>query len=295
MVNSVRTEPEVVLPDDALASRREFEDWCRFHHAEGFAGSDARRRDPDVLLFGRWLAPLLEGDESLCPHLARDGFWEAWTSLAFARAVRPGARVVDLGGHVGWFTWLALARGAERVFYAEPQPEAARCLIGGLRAAGLLWRVDRWLGSVGALWTVAELFTYGRLTGSASLVPAAGGSYTPDGSLRTSVAPLDALLDHDPEWARRPVDVVKVDVEGAEADAWDGMAGTLRRSPDALVLLEVGEARGYDLGAFLRRIRGAGYPLRVVDESDGEPAEATEDEILAEAHHAGLPVLWLRK
>ncbi len=240
-----------VLPDEALGDRGAFEEWCRLRHAVN-VGS--------VTVFGKWPMDLPRLDESLAPCLRRDGFWESWVSLAFARRVRPGAYVVDAGAHAGWFTLLALARGAARVLAIEPQPEIVAGLARTVADCRLGGRVDLWCGALGAAWGAEDLLLYGGLTGSASFLRAA--TQAPTGTLRVPVAPLDGLLDG---WAPWPcVDIVKVDVEGAEAAAWAGMVRTLEGNPRVAVVMEVARGRGYDLETLVAWIEGTGFAVRGV-------------------------------
>lgn len=259
----------VVVPDDWLADRATFE--ARLHDLATPSSPGDLLPPAAVFVFGKWWLRLPQADESIAPHIARDGYWESWVSLAFARLVRPGAAVVDLGAHAGWFTLLALARGAERVFAAEPQPELAALLRETLHENGLAGHAEVYGNAVGRAWAAEDLLTYGAMTGSASLEAGAAPGWEPSGRIRVGVAPLDGLLDR-PPWRR--VDVVKVDVEGAESAVWDGMAATLARNPQAVVLMEAGPGRGYPLPDFVARILTDGFRIRLVAET-GElvPAE----------------------
>lgn len=271
---------ETVMEEDALLDRAAFEVWCRDSHHAAPNG---------VFLFGRWEMHLPVGDESVAPCLRDDGFWESWVSLALARYLRAGMRVVDVGAHAGWYTLLALARGATRVLAVEPQPELSALLRRTLRGAGLADSVDHWVGCLGASWGVADLHLYGYHTGNASLRRAEG--WEASETLRTGIAPLDGLLHSWRPWSGT-VDVVKVDAEGAEAGIWDGMRGTLDRNPQALVVMEVARNRGYDLDAFLSRLEAAGWPALAVRE-DGEigPLEGTS----LDAEGTRWTTLWLRR
>lgn len=244
------------------------------------------------LLFGHWWMRIHRQDESVCPHLIRDGYWESWVSLAVARAIRPGWRVVDAGAHVGWYTFLALARGAERVFAVEPQPDLSALLRRSLEDNGLADRADHWSGALGEAYGARDLLLYGNLTGSASLEEHAAEGWTPTGRGLVGVAPLDGLLLDRPGWRR--VDLVKVDVEGAEVQVWRGMQKTLAANPQAAVVMEVAARRGYDVLAFLREMADAGWRARFVADS-GSLTALPEDPgrlFKPEAAHA-WETLWI--
>lgn len=267
------------VPDWWLSNRKEFEKQC---HKSAWQNSAE-----NALLFGKLWTRLRVGDESVCPHITRDGYWESWVSLAVARVVKPGWRVVDIGAHVGWYTMLALARGAEKVVAIDPQVEMIQLLNDTLRQNGMKDKVSLLAVAVGVMNRQAQLLTYGTLTGSASLYPAVG--WSPKGQEQVEVYTLDDALEP-LDFGR--IDLIKVDVEGAEASVWDGMTGTRDANPEAVVVMEVGSPRGYNLESFLLKIKDSGYPLRYVN-YDGEVVDTDIDTVLANAKD--LPTLWLQR
>ncbi len=123
-----------------------------------------------------------------------------------------GAVVVDVGMHVGAFSYLALTRGAHVVYGFEPESvNYARASINlapfGGRAQ--LSRRALWRSDVPA----------GPLHFFASSDPANAGGGTliweTDGPLIDAV-PFDDAIDSASEQGRRRVEVVKIDCEGAE-------------------------------------------------------------------------------
>jgi FkbM family methyltransferase len=75
------------------------------------------------------------------------------------------------------------------------------------------------------------------------------------------------------------LDVVKIDVEGAEEAIWAGMQETLDRSPNIKIFMEVNAQRSYAPEAFMADISSR-FPLRTVDRT-GRPAPITKREVLA--------------
>ena len=171
-------------------------------------------------------------------------------------SLRPGGTFVDVGANLGYFTLVAAAAVGPhgRVLALEPHPELAAELRENLAANGLDQVEVR---EVAAAETPARLelsgFAIGGNWGSASLVnPAA------DGAPRFTVdaRPLDALLA---EAGLDAVDLVKLDVEGAEERVLRGMAAGLAAHRYRRVLLELhpGQVHAPDelparIGALLR-------------------------------------------
>jgi hypothetical protein len=79
------------------------------------------------------------------------------------------------------------------------------------------------------------------------------------------------------DWPR--VDVIKVDVEGAEESVWAGMQRTIAENLGLILILEFNVARYDDPRAFGQEIESKGFPLRYID-IDAEVKDVTVDELL---------------
>ena len=81
-------------------------------------------------VLGKYLMYADSQETGITPHLAMDGYWESWITLALARTVRPGWHCLDVGANHGYYT-LVLADGAGpegRVSPIEPTPRLAELL-----------------------------------------------------------------------------------------------------------------------------------------------------------------------
>jgi FkbM family methyltransferase len=168
-------------------------------------------------------------------HILRWGVWEEETADFLLSWLQPGMTFVDAGAHVGQYSLLASGRveSAGRVIAFEPHPVLRPVLRRNIRRAGCT--------NV----TVSAL-ALGRTNGRADLVlhPSAnfGGS-----SLRwdsaaaqlprapVTVAALDDYLDR---IGVTTVDVLKIDVEGAELDVIEGACRTLGANPSIVLVVE---------------------------------------------------------
>jgi hypothetical protein len=97
--------------------------------------------------------------------------------------------------------------------------------------------------------------------------------------VRVRAVAIDALS------IRPPIDVVKIDVQGAEEAVIEGMKHLLSRSPNARVTLEYWpfglRALGRDERRALDFYRSLGYQLRVQNPEEPGIEEWADDEILA--------------
>ena len=68
----------------------------------------ARLSDDQLIcrVLGKYIMYVDPRDRGITPHLALNGFWEAWVTVALARLIQPGWRCVDVGANVGYFTLL---------------------------------------------------------------------------------------------------------------------------------------------------------------------------------------------
>jgi FkbM family methyltransferase len=181
----------------------------------------------------------LEGMVLLLPS-GRDytrGPYEPGVAAALSRLVSPGDGCVDAGAHYGYFT-LLLARlsGTQgHVYSFEAEAENARILLENVRANDLLSRVTVEQAAVSARegevvlhpassaseeWTLMESFAHRDAR------PRSGGL-----PKRTRAVRLDHYLASAPR-----VDVIKMDIEGAEAEVIPAISGFLERRRPAIVL-----------------------------------------------------------
>lgn len=210
------------------------------------------------------------------PHLLLDGFWEWWTTVAVAGLLRPGETFVDAGAAYGYFTLLAaeLVGPTGRVVAIEPHPRLAALLRRSLALNGMTARVtvhEAALLGPGAPAAVALRTAAHDLAGAH--VPAAALDEDYDaqpGELDVPSMTVAAL-------ALRGPALVKLDIAGAEAVVWDGLAPLL--GAGVRVLLAFDPGAGPAPAALLTRLAAAG-PLRRVD-PDGKPHATSAAELLA--------------
>ena len=147
------------------------------------------------------------------------------TQRAFARLVKPGAMVYDVGANAGFYTLLGavLAGPAGRVVAFEPLPRN----LGFLRAHVRLNALD----NVTILdLALAEAPGLARFASGAT---AAIGALSAAGELEVRASSLDALVQ---SAVIPPPDVIKMDIEGGELSALRGAREVLARHAPALLL-----------------------------------------------------------
>jgi FkbM family methyltransferase len=193
----------------------------------------------------------------------RKGQRESLMATLLEDAVRPGTTVIDVGAYIGHFTLLA-ARAAGpsgRTYAFEPDPRDYSWLVRNVEVNGFTDRVATEAVAVTGRTGTALLHLARQDTSQSSIV------FPRDAidSVRVPTVALDAHLTSEGE-----VSVVKIDVEGAEMEALDGMERTLASSPDVSLFIEVNpralEAAGSSTRVLLDRLRDLGFEYRLIDE-----------------------------
>jgi FkbM family methyltransferase len=152
----------------------------------------------------------------------------------FKRFVKPGDTVLDAGANIGFTTSQMLSAGASRVIALEPVPELferLRQLSGGTVVA-----INKALSSNSgkASLILSQSHNQGSTLNpnTVTLFPSvfAGTSQTIDVELTTID---DIALEHG------PLDVWKLDIEGAELAALRGATQTLKNAPPRAIIVEL--------------------------------------------------------
>lgn len=192
---------------------------------------------------GDWVTALVPDDERF--GLARELVLQRVYDLAGGF---PAGTVIDAGAHVGLFS-LAAAQHAERVVSLEPDPVNFRVLeinrrlnaaenITPLEAA--LWHED------------------GELSFRSSW-HSTGGSVGPGGDLQVAARGLDGLIE---EYG--PVDLLKIDVEGAEFEV---LPRSERLADVRCIVGELHLNRDGEEQAVVGSLRDRGFKVEIVSAS----------------------------
>lgn len=204
-------------------------------------------------------------DEKIVPWIRRHGTWEADVVRLLGRSVRPGATVVDVGANVGFhavlLSKLVGPTGAVHAF--EPMPETVELLRANI------WRH-------GCTNTAVHPSAVADRTGTVLLEhdPAgSSGARLAASGIAVGAVTLDGVL------GSTRVDILKVDVEGAEPLVLRGAAQVLAASPGLLAVVEFRAAPHADGSApedVLELYRELGFELCVLrPEGIAVPADAT--------------------
>lgn len=167
---------------------------------------------------------------------------EETTTALFLSLLKPRDVVADLGANIGYFTMLA-ARAvgpAGQVFAFEPEPRNFRYLSKNIEL-NRYTQVTLTQAALADKPGTVKLFLCPYDTGHHTIQQFGGiQAYRPDMVLAEKVAIDVSMVTLDEALAKldRPVDVIKMDVEGAELLALAGMERVIRSSPNLRMIME---------------------------------------------------------
>jgi FkbM family methyltransferase len=221
-------------------------------------------------------------DEVMRDHVRNSGTWEPAVGRVLLEAMsrRPGAVFVDVGANVGYFSLLIAKAFPQAAVHAfEPHPLTFQVL-----------RMNTWqFNDRICAWSVALSDSIGTMALSTS--PHNLGD-TKGVSARhlmhaSTVAPYMRLDDL---FFEQSVDLVKIDVQGAELAVLQGMQEVIARSPGVRIVMEFSPGllreSGVDPVVVLSALRAGGFELSLV--CPDALFAASDVEIVEYCHSAGV-------
>lgn len=226
----------------------------------------------------------LEGDKLyahpksvLAFHVALFGTYEKLLREVFRKEIKPGMTVVDLGAHIGSHTLLAARLVGEKgkVFAFEPSPSNYTFLAKNVAENG-------YTNVIAVHKAVSDKATQLRL-------------YLPDYSMgppnpTAEFITVDSItLDEFFDEQNTPVDFIKMDIEGAEVAALEGMENLVRKNGDLKLVAEFNPEyvrnAGYSPEEFLHKLAEYGFALYDINE-EKQSIEPTGVSSLLKAYDA---------
>jgi len=207
---------------------------------------------------------LLDPEDLISRVILETGVWDEASWLAIQRHLNDGATYVDVGAHEGYCLLKAASAvgPSGHVIAIEPNPETVRTLRGNIQASGATVVTVQPIACSDSE-TTLDLFTATQSnTGSSSLSKTNASLYGAAGQrYRVPGRPLDAIIR---ETGVSQVDVVKIDVEGAEFQVLKGAQETLALfHPVLLVELDdrLLKSMGTSSAEIIVFLRSCGYTL----------------------------------
>ncbi|MDD5312470.1 MAG: FkbM family methyltransferase [Dehalococcoidia bacterium] len=178
-----------------------------------------------------------KGIEGIAHELLLTGTYEEYTSFVFKQYVKKGMTVLDIGANIGYFTLLAASLVGEggKVYAFEPEPKNYNLLVKNveLNSYNNIVAVPK---AVSDRVDELQLFIDRVESGGHSLFKesARRGNINSVESVTVSTTSIDEFFGDN----QSIIDVIKIDIEGAEVLALKGMQNTLSRNRDVKLFTE---------------------------------------------------------
>jgi FkbM family methyltransferase len=228
-------------------------------------------------------------DQVITPTILVLGKWEATETAWFLRAVKPGDTLVDAGANVGYYTVIGsrLVGDKGKVYAFEPEPTSFALLQKNVRLNGLT-NVVLEQKALSNRKGILRLFIAGQNKGDHRI-------YQPEGESRPSVDVEAVRLDEYFKDAKRGIDFLKTDTQGAEGLILEGMTGLLEgRTDGPTIFMEFWphglHGMGTDAGALLKKLQSYNYQFYDMNPKGRKGLPRVEPEDLLAAHPAENPV-----
>jgi FkbM family methyltransferase len=192
----------------------------------------------------------------------RRGRAEPFTVHLFRDHVRPGMVLVDIGAYLGYYALVGAREtgGTGKVHAFECNPVNHRFLLHNLRLNGFGRQVVPSSAAVSDRAGSLPFFVGGGDLSTGSLWQESRG--------KRIVEVASTTLDH--ELGGQPVDVVKMDIEGGEPRALEGMTTTIAASPNLVMFVECNPnalaASGSSAVQLIECLRELGFDVSEIDE-----------------------------
>lgn len=225
---------------------------------------------------GKYLFGVPSEEWGLAFCLSRDGNFEYGSEKLFCELLEPDMVVLDIGANLGIYTLHALSAGCE-VYSFEPVPRTYEIMKQNIKANGFAdtGKAHTFNCAVSDNNKPVSFYYNVKMCGHSNMFEAEGDS---DREISVDCVVLDDLLADIPH-----IDVVKIDVEGAEYNVLSGMKKILDRNPGIRILIEFAPTHIIRAGRkpedLLRLIKELGFSKKLISGS-GELAEVDDSEIV---------------
>jgi FkbM family methyltransferase len=222
--------------------------------------------------------------------LALDYVWEHNITTAWLKCLRPTDTVFDVGANFGYYGLLAAQKASKKnstVVLFEPNPALLPYLTKTLNVNWLHEQTSIAAVAVGDRAGTMTLTVLDDYVGSSTLLP-------PENLERRMGEKMDLSRRHDEtvtvvtldDWAAErgisAVDLIKIDVEGFEAQAYAGMSQLVAASPELTLFVEFTPSGYADPEGFFRGLHADfGHVYRI--EPNGAITALDLESALAEA------------
>jgi len=189
--------------------------------------------------------------------------FEPYTTELFKQAIKPGSKILDIGAQFGYFSLIAAKQAGQegRVYAFEPAPANFQLLNRNIQMNGYTDIILAVQKGVGNRHTKEPLYLYEGCDSP-------GMHCHTQRSLKETISIECVTIDE--FLGGSPVDVVKMDIEGNEPYALEGMKQTVLKNHNIIMFIEVNpillSRAGVKPEDFLGQLESLGFDVQLIDE-----------------------------
>jgi FkbM family methyltransferase len=220
-------------------------------------------------------------DYALISSLVETGELEGGTRVLIQKLMSPGGTFVDVGANIGMHTLAAAIamRGQGRIVAFEPLPSTHDLMRKSVWMNGYSAIAETHQAAVSNRSGSQPLFL-GATSGHHSLYRLESPTVPVPPPVEVPLVRLDEVLG-----ANARVDVIKIDVEGAELEVLESARSLIEGNTGIALIVEFGfshlQRTGYTTAAWLKPFEEIGLRYRAIDAASGQlldwPAERLEE------------------
>jgi FkbM family methyltransferase len=205
----------------------------------------------------------LDSKSTFAPGLMINRTYDKGTTKLFRDLIKEGMVILDIGANVGYYSLIAARLAGEKglVFAFEPAPDNFAFLVKNIEVNGFsnIIPVQKAVSNKTGkgslfLWDEPDLHSMRE--------------HNEKGAIEVEVTSVDEFMEN----INRPIDLVKMDVEGWEMRVLEGMPETIRRNPNLKIITEFSphylQKSGCSPAGFLEKLKDCGFKLYIIDEEN---------------------------
>lgn len=178
-------------------------------------------------------------DTSLSPHLILDGEWEMEFTNIFRSLIKENSNILDIGANAGWFALVGSTQNSKgKTLAIEANPDLVRLINFSFNLNGYSGRSNVANVAISGKEEKLVLKRVKDLWGSSSV----GSNLNEediDSKFEVRATTVDLICK---EYKFEKVDIIKMDIEGYEENAWKGMKETVKNNPSLIFCMEFSPA-----------------------------------------------------
>lgn len=218
-------------------------------------------------------------DTLILACLVDTGELEQGTRLLIEHIVRPSGTFIDVGANIGLHTLAAARamRGLGKVVAFEPFSGTRALLTESVFINGFSQMVEIHEAAV-ASQSGAKVLYLGKTSGHHSLYPLESGQESEQKTVQVALVTLsDVVSPHE------RVDLIKIDVEGAELDVLESARPLIEANPELALIVEFGPSHlmrtGCDVADWFAAFSALGLTYQAIDPVSGALRPASQEQL----------------